>query len=159
MAHYNFSQDLEDGEAGEHEVVTLFAQEYDGTPIASNDTNRYDRIINFPNGSVFGHGPVSFEIKTDVLITPTKDTGNLFIEVQSRGKKSGIQVCTADWFVYYLKHLNEIWSIRPTDLLALIRTGRFRDVYGGDEGSGTRGVLIPRASERSHFLVIPMRTL
>lgn len=153
MAHYNFSQDLEDGEAGEREVVEFFARKYGGKPIAFNDTNRYDRILDFPIDTPFSLGPMSFEIKTDVLITPTKDTGNLFIEVQSRGKKSGIQVCTADWFAYYLKHLKQLWAIRPHDLLTLIRTGRFRDVYGGDEGSGTRGVLIPRATEREHFII------
>ena len=153
MAHYEFHADLIDGEVGEREVVDFLATQHGGKFVFDNKTNSLDTLLNFPEKSVFGQGFLTFEIKTDVLVSPTRDTGNLFIEVQSRGKKSGIQVTQANWFLYYLKHLNELWAIKPQDLLALIRTGAFSTVEGGDHGSGTRGVLIPRERTRTHFLV------
>ncbi len=150
--HYDFDKDLVDGHEGEV-MVREWLGRFGGTQTFANDTKTMDTLMHFPTPTDFGVGHVTFEIKTDVLVTPQRDTGNLFIEVQSRGKKSGIQVCRADWFLYFFRHLDEVWAIQPENLLALIRTGRFRSVYGGDEGSGTRGVLIDRASTAEHFLI------
>lgn len=151
--HYDFDKDLVDGLAGEQEIRWFLSRRFGGSLTYTNETKHLDTLMNFPAPTPFGVGHVSFEIKTDVLVSPERDTGNLFIEVQSRGKKSGIQVCQADWFLYYLKHFDEVWAIRPQDCLALIRTGGFRSIEGGDAGSGTRGVLMEKYRVEKNFLI------
>ena len=153
MAHYNFRKDLVDGADGQNDVVSFLIEHYQGQLHSSNDTNSHDVIINFDKETPFGQGDVSFEIKTDLLITPIADTGNMFVEVESRGKASGVEVCQATWFAYYLKHFNQLWVIKTEDLRTLIKESNFRWVYGGDTGSGTRGMLIPRLKNRDKFFV------
>tara|TARA_R110000868_G_scaffold328175_1_gene589072 strand:+ start:247 stop:717 length:471 start_codon:yes stop_codon:yes gene_type:complete len=156
MAHYSFRKDLVDGQEGENEVILYLVENHNCQFISDNNTNSHDVILQFASGGVFGDGNRSFEIKTDLLITPKADTGNIFIEVESRGKESGVMVCQAEWFVYYLKNFKEVWAIKTEDLLALIATSNFRQVYGGDKGSGTKGLLINREKNRKHFVVLKM---
>ena len=151
--YYNFDQDLVEGKKGEETIQAFLTRRFGGTLVFNNDTKSLDTLMHFSTPTPFGVGHISFEIKTDVLVSPQRDTGNLFIECQSRGKKSGIQVCRADWFLYYLKHFDEVWCIRPVACLELIHTGRFRSVIGGDAGSGTLGVLLPKERVADSFLV------
>lgn len=157
MVHLNFDLDLVEGEAGQDEVIAFLTQMYGVTLLASNDTNRYDCTINIPVPSPLGQGFMTVEIKTDFLVTPDRDTGNLFVEINSRGKRSGINVCKGDWFLYYFKHLHQLWAIKPPALLNLLRvgihSGHLRMVGGGDIGSGTQGVLVPRDIHHQHFHV------
>ena len=152
MAHLNFDDDLLIGKEGEKTVVGYLNRFHHATLVSYNNTKEYDALVFFDRPSPFGVGHITLEIKTDVLISPKRDTGNLFIETECRDKISGIQVTEADWFLYYLKHFDELWVITPPKLLALIRTGRFPSAGGGDKGSGTKGILIPREQEEAHFL-------
>ena len=160
--HLNFDLDIIEGERGQAEVNAFLEQTYGASLLSSNETKRYDCTINIPTPSPLGQGIMTVEIKTDFLVTPERDTGNLFIEVNSRGKRSGINVCTGDWFLYYFKHLRQLWAIKPDTLLALlvvgVTTGKLRVVGGGDIGSGTQGILVPRDTHHQHFHVWHMPT-
>jgi hypothetical protein len=82
------------------------------------------------------------------------DTGNIFIEFESRGKDSGITVTTAEWFVTYFKHFNEIWYIKSNKLRKLISENDFKKhTDSGDLGSNTKGYLIPRYQFKKYFKV------
>lgn len=83
------------------------------------------------------------EVKTDKIY---KTTGNLFVEFQSRGKSSGINKTTADYWAFCL------WSeglklppfiLVPTkELKKLIETNKYKEVKGGDNYTSL-GYLIP----------------
>lgn len=152
MAHYEFRKDVLEGEAGESTVTSWLCENLNGVLLSDNKTNSHDVIIQFPDRGGMWSGKVSLEIKTDVLVKPEKDTGNMFIEYRSRGKDSGITVCKADYFITYFKHLDEVWVIPTQDLKFLVTVDKFREVTNaGDEGSGTCGYLIPRMKYRQHF--------
>lgn len=155
--HLNFGLDIIEGERGQNEVNAFLEQTYGASLLSSNYTNRYDSTIDIPTPSPLGQGIMTVEVKTDFLVTPERDTGNLFIEVQSRDKPSGINVCTGDWFLYYFKHLRQLWAIRPKALLTLVgeglHHGTLRLVGGGDIGSNTQGILVPRDTHHQHFHV------
>lgn len=71
------------------------------------------------------------------------ETRNLFIEYESRGKKSGIAASEADFYVF--KFINNVFVIIKTeDLKELCRQylGTQRDVRGGDSQT-SKGILLP----------------
>lgn len=147
MGNYNFKKDLIIGEEGEMTVVKDL-ESIGGKLITDNKNNSHDLIIE-KNGV-----QLKYEIKTDVFCFPQFDTGNMFIEFECRGKKSGIEVTTADWFVMYYKYLKEIWYIKTDDLKQLIKDNDFfKTEFSGDQYSNTRGYLIPREKYKKHFIV------
>lgn len=86
-----------------------------------------------------------YEVKTDFIINEHFDTGNMFIEFESRNKLSGIATSQSDWYIYYFINLNEMWFIRTAYLKYLIITNDFKvKEQAGDEGSNTKGYLVPR---------------
>jgi len=96
----------------------------------------------------------TYEIKTDVKVAPLFDTGNIFIEYESRNKPSGIATSKADWFVTYFLFLNELWFIKTETLRKLILENEypiFKDA--GDVGSATHGYLLPRKDVKKYFHV------
>jgi hypothetical protein len=96
----------------------------------------------------------TYEIKTDVKCAPLFDTGNIFIEYESRGKASGISVTEADWFVTYFKYLGEVWFIKTKNLKKLIEENNFPTFKdAGDVGSATHGYLIKRKEFKDYFYV------
>lgn len=153
MAHYNFRKDVIEGEAGEAFITEWLCSTANGELLSNNKTNSHDVIIQFPDiENELWSGTKSLEIKTDVLITPKYDTGNMFIEYESRGKLSGISVTQADIFVMYFKNLGEIWAIPTEELRNLVNVKNFRTVTNaGDKGSKTCGFLIPRMKYREYF--------
>lgn len=70
-------------------------------------------------------------------------TGNIFIEYESRGKKSGISTSEADWWCYWLSDSHLILIELPK-LKTLCRTylNTNRDVRGGDSNT-SKGILLP----------------
>ena len=153
MAHYNFRKDIIEGEDGEKFVTNCLCETFGAKLISDNKTNSHDVLIEFPEReNSMWSGLTSLEIKTDVLISTQRDTGNMFIEYESRGKQSGISVNKADIFITYFKNLGEMWAIRTNDLKVLIQNNKFRVVTNaGDKGSGTCGYLIPRMQYRQYF--------
>lgn len=80
------------------------------------------------------------EVKTDFRAL---ETGNIFVEYQSRGKPSGLQTSQSDYYVFILS--KDYFIFISTDVLK----GVLREVYnergyvmGGDSNT-SRGVLVP----------------
>lgn len=152
MANYNFNKDIEIGEEGEMIVATDLIS-VGGEFISDNKNNSYDLVMNMPNRKG-GKKITTYEIKTDVFCRPDMDTGNIFVEFESRGKSSGIVVSTSDWFVNYFKHFREIWYIKTDKLRELISNNEFNTTeFSGDMNSNTKGYLIPRYQFKKHFKV------
>ncbi len=120
---------------------------------------------------LFKDKPVKYEVKNDVFIIPDKeiilknfntpikikgkDTKNIFIEYHSRGVPSGISSTTADVWMNFFFHFNQIWIIEVDKLKKLISENNFpvREECG-DEGSRTMGYLIPRFIYQEHFKIV-----
>jgi hypothetical protein len=153
MANYDFNKDILLGEAGE-EVVKNDLELLGGSYVSDNKDKKYDLIMDMPVRGGLGYKKVSYEIKTDVYCRPHLDTGNMFIEFESRGSESGISVSEADWFVTYFEHFREIWYIKTNKLRKLIAENKFKQTeLSGDLNSNTKGYLIPRYQFKSHFKV------
>jgi len=163
MANYNFGKDLPVGEIGEESVKKFLTENYGASFIGKSEGKElkyWDIKFKFPNKS-----EVTYEVKNDVFIVPEKklpngfvargfDTGNIFIEFESRGKDTGINVTKADWWVNTFYYLNEIWFIKVSDLKKLIKENDFKQTeQSGDDGSNTRGYLIPRKQFKEKFIV------
>jgi hypothetical protein len=153
MANYSFEKDIILGEEGEY-TVRLDLESVGGRFIGDNKDNSHDLTMEMPIRLLPDYKLVSYEIKTDVFCRPDLDTGNIFIEFESRGKKSGISVTKAEWFVTYFKHFNEIWYIKSNKLRELISENKFKiHSDSGDLGSNTKGYLIPRYQFKKLFKV------
>lgn len=147
MAYYNFRQDLREGVKGE-ETIVKFLESKGLTYLNSNNDNKYDIIMKKNNKEI------TYEIKTDVYCSPTRDTGNMFLEFECRGKASGIAVTKADWFVTYYEKLKEIWFIKTSDLINLTKTESLPTInQSGDAGSNTCGYLLKRKKYQKQFHV------
>ena len=149
MGSYDFESDLKDGEDGE-KIVAVFLS-LQGLPfLGYNKDYRYDLRHYSPSKEQ----ELLFEVKTDDYCTPESDTGNIAVEIEFKGKPSGISKTYAQWFVYYYKHLLEdnIWMIQVDNLKELIKENRdkIRIVNGGDNNN-SRIVLIPREEFREKF--------
>ena len=147
MANLNFKQDLKLGNDGET-TVRIFLESQGAKFIDSNNDNKYDLKM-----MVKGLEK-TYEIKTDVKVAPLFDTGNIFIEYESRNKPSGIATSKADWFVTYFLFLNELWFIKTESLRKLILENEYPIVKdAGDVGSATHGYLLPRKDVKKYFHV------
>jgi hypothetical protein len=143
---YNFKEDKLTGEQGE-EFITEFMTNIGYNFISDNKNNKYDLLMSFRGRQI------KYEIKTDVLLSPERDTGNIVVEFECNGKLSGISVTEAEFYVYYIPKLNEIWNIKMDNLKKLIELNDFREVTGGDKGSDTKMYLINRSKFKKHFKV------
>jgi hypothetical protein len=147
MANLDFRTDLKLGNDGE-ETIIKYLMSKGCLYVDSNDDNRYDRKM------IVKGVETTYEIKTDVKCAPLFDTGNIFIEFESRGKDSGITVTEADWFVTYFQYLNEAWFIKSDKLKKLILDNDFPTFKdAGDIGSATHGYLIKRKDFKKYFHV------
>jgi hypothetical protein len=143
VGKYNFKKDLKTGKKGEDKIVEFLEDKGFKFKNRNNDKT-YDLLMEWRGREI------KYEIKTDVY---PKDTGNMVIEFESRGKESGIQVCKSDYFVYYYAHQDEIWIIKTKDLKKLIKENTLRYVVGGDWGSNTKMWIIKKTDFRSWFKV------
>jgi len=151
MANLEFKADLKLGNNGEEKIVKFL--ETKGCVFKSfNNDNKYDLLMT-KNGK-----EVTYEIKTDVKCAPLFDTGNIFIEFESRKKLSGISTTKADWFVTSFEYLNELWFIKSQNLKKLIESNDVPLFYNaGDAGSETHGYLINRKKYINHFHVFKIK--
>jgi len=146
MADLNFRKDIKLGEKGEQVVLNDLIS-MGCSFVSDNKDNKYDLLIKRNNKDI------KYEIKTDVFCAPGFDSGNIFIEIECRGKKSGVEVTEAEWFVTYFQFFNEIWYIKTDDLKKLIEDNPFHVGIGGDPGSKSTGYLIPREKFKDSFIV------
>jgi hypothetical protein len=144
---YNFKKDLSKGEEGE-EIVIKYMQGLGYEFKNKCSDNRYDFCMSYDDGIY------SYELKTDMYCTPANDTGNLVVEIECRGKSSGLSVTQANYFVTYFPHLGEIWNIRTEELRKLIQYFNVPLKEGkGDPGSNTKFYLIKKETYRQYFKV------
>lgn len=125
--HYNFSQDLDDGDEGEKRVMDMLSSKCDGIVSSEhNNDNRYDWRIGLDNGM-----DVTVEVKHDLMIG---DTGNFAFETKCRGKASGVNVTVADLFVVYCHERGEehAYCFRTEWLKKMLATWDLQTVLGGD---------------------------
>ena len=84
------------------------------------------------------------EVKTDKIC---QRTGNIFVEFESRGKESGINTTTANYWVYCLwtdKFKEQTYVFIPTRRLKkLIKEKEYRVSNCGDNWT-SKGYLIPK---------------
>lgn len=144
---YNFSKDLNKGRRGE-DVIASVLQSHGFRVIGDCNNSSFDLIMEY------NRKPYTYEIKTDLYCNPENDTGNIAVEVESRGKASGISVTQADYFVTYFPNLGEIWNIKTEDLKSLIeRNNIYLKENGGDKGSNTKFYLVNKNKFRNYFKV------
>lgn len=126
---YDFKKDISKGEKGE-DIVKNYLTNLGFNFLNKNSDYRYDLKMSFWGKEI------TYEVKTDIY---PRDTGNIVIEFESRGKPSGISVTEADYFVTYFFHFGEIWSI-STEKLKLMIWYLKPKVFemAGDLGSNTK---------------------
>lgn len=147
MGNYDFNKDIHLGEEGEKMVIKDL-ESLGLQFISENKTNTHDLLMHKDDIQI------TYEVKTDVYVRPDNDTGNMFIEFESRYNPSGIKVSKADWFVTYFQHLREIWYIRTPELIKLIDHIECPITeYAGDFNSNTKGYLLPRYQYQNNFIV------
>lgn len=78
------------------------------------------------------------------------DTGNIYIEFESRGKDSGIVTTKSDIWIYTFYYLREIWTIPTPKLRKLIKENNF-SIGGGGDNNTSLGYLIPKNKFIEHF--------
>lgn len=164
MGYYQFNKDISVGEKGESLLVDFLVKNYGAKFICKSTTEEFkfwDVKLKVKDGI-----ELTYEVKTDVYVVKGRelpngyfakgfDTGNIFIEFETRGKDSGINVTKADWWVNIFYYLGEIWFIKVSDLKKLIAQNQFeiKDNDVGDLNSETKGFVIPREKFRKNFIV------
>jgi len=152
----NFESALSMGEKGES-IVRKFLENLGYIFLSKCEDISHDYKF-LKNGKEY-----IFEIKTDVAhlfedekTGSLRDTGNMAIEYESRGKKSGISVTKADFFVTYYPQINEIWLIKTEKLKDIIRENKdtIKKVENaGDTNSNTKLFLLKRETYKTNFRI------
>jgi len=141
---YNFKKDILTGEQGQ-EFIIKFMEGKGFKYLGSNDTISHDLEMSYKGRRV------TYEVKTDVY---PRDTGNMVIEFECRGKSSGINATSADYFTYFFPALGEIWNIECGRLRKLI--GELKPhvfLNAGDSGSGTKLYRLKKEEVKDYFKV------
>jgi len=130
VRQYRFKKDVKYGEYGET-IIKGFLESQGMVFHSVNRDYRYDLKMFYPATNKF----YTYEIKTDFY----ENTGNILIEFESRGKKTGITITEADYFLTFFYKQGEIWNISTDKLKFLINylnPGFFK--MSGDKGSNTK---------------------
>jgi hypothetical protein len=87
------------------------------------------------------NGKIKAEVKTDFI---AYKTGNIYIEVFSRGKPSGISTSTAQYWIFKLDKIEITLIVGIDKLKAIVKKYHKLNGYklGGDNDT-SKGVLIP----------------
>ena len=130
----DFSTDLEFAKQAEKYTKIELKKKYPNTKRITGYHKEYDIIVPEVDKTI--------EVKSD---RRTKETGNLFIEYESRGKPSGISTTKADVWFYYIEptDFKQLIMIRTDVLKKLIKDNKFQKVKGGDNNTSW-GYLIPK---------------
>lgn len=155
MGEYAFKADLKNSEPG----VKWVAEVLPTLPQMKGVTEVEVRENWFPYYDIefrFDNEPSEFvEVKEDI---EHKNTGNVVIEIESRGKKSGISVTTAETWIS-LPHMKDgtiqMWAFKTEDLRDLIKKCEYeRFTIGGDPGSNTKMYLFKLNKLKKHGIRI-----
>lgn len=88
-------------------------------------------------GDIFNNSKV--EVKYDLQAL---DTGNVFVEYWSRGKKSGLSTSEADYYCFCFGDTFHLISADKLKIRCRKYFGTKRDVNGGDNNT-SKGILLP----------------
>jgi len=69
-------------------------------------------------------------------------TGQVFVEYESRGKRSGIATTQADYYCFEVQGIFILVSVPTLKIIARKYIGTERDVRGGDNNT-SKGILLP----------------
>lgn len=155
MANYDFKKDLKLGQKCE-KVIIKELEALGMTYVSDCNNNQYDVLMHSPK---LGKD-ITFEIKTDIHNSIIgNDSGNIFVEFESRGKQSGVMVSKADYFIYYLLFFDEFWMIKTEDLKNIgLNNEHEWCANSGDSGSVTKGWLVNRNSFKNNFKIVKTMT-
>ena len=78
------------------------------------------------------------EVKRDLK---AKETGNIFIEYESRGKPSGLATTQSDFYCFVVEDLHIMLPTSQLKNIARSYIGTGRDVRGGDNNT-SKGILL-----------------
>ncbi len=136
MGFYNFDKDLKIATKTERKVAALIIKHHGFKIVRYNDDYKYDIMMSK------GKAVLQFEVKEDFECWRT---GNVAVEIECRGKPSGLEVTEADFIIYRVHGRNKeisYISLRPEVLKESIKDKNFvAIVSGGDAGSNTQLVL------------------
>jgi hypothetical protein len=138
MGNYNFRKDLAAAKTCEQKVAD-FLEERGATEMEFNTDGRYD-LKYIKDGK-----ELTLEIKEDMMFDKT---GNVAIELSSRGKQSGICKSIADNWCYVLG--NEMWFCRREKLILHLIQNKYRELMGGDDKTSLL-ILMPLTAFRKVF--------
>lgn len=81
----------------------------------------------------------TIEVKNDLK---ARETGNVFIEYQNKGNKSGISTSESEYYCFALGDTFHIIKIETLKQKCRKYLGTKQDVYGGDSNT-SKGILLP----------------
>jgi hypothetical protein len=164
MSQKNFILDEKKARLAESEIAKLFEKKYNSKTLSFNRDKKYDFKCLIENNEKtvevksdwYCFPDKIFEFKSGPKLEKGRDTGNLFIEFECRDGLSGISTTEANDYVYYYVYFKKVWIIQTEKLKKLIANNDFevKDKEVGDEGSNTKGYVIPRDKFIEHFTVI-----
>lgn len=79
------------------------------------------------------------EVKTDFMAS---QTGNVFVEYESRGKKSGIASTESEYYAFIIGETIIIRKVEELKVICRRYLGTDRDVLGGDKNT-SKGIKLP----------------
>lgn len=132
MGYYNFDNDYKKSETCAKESIDIL-KILNTKLIGTCHTEDYDIKVQHENNI-----EKTIEIKEDF---ECHKTGNIAVEHQCRGKKSGIEVTKADFYIYKVHESDgcHFYLMKTSELKRIIKDIKYvHDVWGGDPGSGTK---------------------
>ncbi len=152
--NYDFNLDLPIAKKTEKQMAEFLIETQDMTFLGTSDTlpnvNRSDFDIRMKfnkSGNV-----VDIEVKEDFTC---ERTGNVGVEFECRGKKSGIERTKSDFYLYKVHMPNGrkgVYIIRTSKLKEMIANKSYhRIVNGGDPGSNSMNYLFKLEVIKENF--------
>lgn len=149
--NYDFSQDLPIAEKTEQQMADFLCSKLEGMTFLEHCNNSdYDLKFN-----VQGRYDTTVEVKEDFTC---ERTGNIGVEVSSWGRRSGIAVSKADYYLYKVHQPDTkigVYIIETEKLKKMIKQKYWhREVVGGDPGSDSKNYLFKLNVVKDEFVFL-----
>ena len=145
--NYDFNKDFPIARKTEKQIAQFLIDKLNMEFIDECDNSDYDIKMRTADGKQF-----SVEIKEDFSC---ERTGNIGVEIESWGRKSGIAVSKATLYLYKIHEPSgrkSMYVIPTTKLKRMIKDKLWhREVIGGDPGSNSRNFLFKLDVVKSNF--------
>jgi len=143
-SYYDFDKDLPIAQSAEKEVAALLRSAYNANILEFRHDNKYDIKAKI------GNKTFTFEVKQDFTCA---HTGNVGVEFECRGRKSGISVSKSDYYVYIIHRPDgkKVFILPTKNIKNMIARKEYsRIVSGGDRGSNSMNYLFTYETFISH---------